>query len=651
MSGFHQFHGNFRRFAGAGGAAAAFLAFGVAPAHADVGLDWLVDVAGPAVSDIGPASAGLAGPAGAEDLLALFAPSADPLGLEAWVNDTNPMGGAWFNDLIEPLAKPFLGELCGLICDGADGTEAHPDGFSGGLLFGDGGDGWNGAVSGAVGGDGGAAGLLGGDGGEGGSSWGADGGDGGRAGLLFGVGGDGGVGYGGGTGGHSGVSIIPGKSGAAGDTADPGEFAYTFVNNSGASLYVTLYGQDPANSFVWVDAKGDETALTGPNQQLGSFEVTNGDDYTMPANLHGARLYISEGNPLNLQTVVTGGPLGYGVQGPSPTSTDPNVPGATTIFDWFEFAYGKSVDPITNQAIDVNFNGNTTQVDMFGIPYTYHLTQDAGSYNGHSYGASDFTEGVATPFGQVVLDYSNALVALSKQYDVDLTPWTKLIWEHGGDTLRLLAPGMYLSAYAADSPALNHWLDSEITDFWTKYASTEFTFNQTQGSQYTVTGQIDANNNFVYTVTPANSGDPNITSATFTLAKPSTEDAFASNNGFVNLNPTPPTQPLTQTISNDALAFLAQLGAAFNRGIAVNNTSDWSNPSTYYWNNNSDRPGGQLEPFNVWAWFFHQVPPSIDGRAYGFSYDDVNDQSTNRALPDPNAPTGLTFTIYPQASS
>jgi hypothetical protein len=130
-------------------------------------------------------------------------------GLEQdWIN--SPLGeqfdtslNDWFNQAdpsaVDPAADPTAG-ACGLICNGADGTAASPDGQGGGLLFGDGGNGftYDAATdpSGTPmdGGDGGNAGWWG-VGGAGGDGYaGGDGGDGGTGGLFFGNGGAGGDG-------------------------------------------------------------------------------------------------------------------------------------------------------------------------------------------------------------------------------------------------------------------------------------------------------------------------------------------------------------------------------------------------------------------------------------------------------------------------
>ena len=126
-----------------------------------------------------------------------------------------PVEDEWWLDLIGSSATPNSPTLaavavsnldlpCGLICNGAAGTEDHPDGQAGGLLIGNGGNGWDSTTAGVAGGRGGNGGFFIGDGGNGGfgadAEYGAEGktdatagGDGGRA-FLFGNGGWGGEG-------------------------------------------------------------------------------------------------------------------------------------------------------------------------------------------------------------------------------------------------------------------------------------------------------------------------------------------------------------------------------------------------------------------------------------------------------------------------
>ncbi|OBY30164.1 hypothetical protein ACT18_18940, partial [Mycolicibacter kumamotonensis] len=128
---------------------------------------------------------------------------------------------------INQMFAPLYPDTCGLICNGADGTEADPDGGNGGVLFGDGGDGWTSTVAGVAGGDGGSAGLFG-DGGDGGDGAagvdggaGGHGGAGGAGGSLYGNGGNGGNGGDGSAAAQG--SLIGGAGGAGGAGGDGGQ--------------------------------------------------------------------------------------------------------------------------------------------------------------------------------------------------------------------------------------------------------------------------------------------------------------------------------------------------------------------------------------------------------------------------------------------
>jgi hypothetical protein len=104
------------------------------------------------------------------------------------------------------LGRPLIG-------DGANGTATNPNGGTGGLLFGNGGNGFSALGPGVAGGAGGAAGLIGngGLGGAGGAN--AAGGHGGTGGFLYGNGGAGG------TGGLASLAVTTGGVGGAGGAA------------------------------------------------------------------------------------------------------------------------------------------------------------------------------------------------------------------------------------------------------------------------------------------------------------------------------------------------------------------------------------------------------------------------------------------------
>ncbi|WP_416115083.1 PE family protein, partial [Mycobacterium tuberculosis] len=98
-----------------------------------------------------------------------------------------------------------------LIGNGADGTAANPNGGAGGLLYGNGGNGFSQTTAGLTGGTGGSAGLIGNGGNGGAGGAGANGGAGGNGGWLYGSGGNGGAGGAG----PAGAIGAPGVAGGA----------------------------------------------------------------------------------------------------------------------------------------------------------------------------------------------------------------------------------------------------------------------------------------------------------------------------------------------------------------------------------------------------------------------------------------------------
>src|ERR1700733_10943718 len=110
---------------------------------------------------------------------------------QEWIDGTSFLGSGTvaYDNFINGLSQDFGGPL--LIGNGLAGTEADPTGGAGGVIFGDGGTGWNSDVAGDPGGAGGIA--YDGNGGEGGTGF--DGTDGGAGGdTAYGVGGEGGAG-------------------------------------------------------------------------------------------------------------------------------------------------------------------------------------------------------------------------------------------------------------------------------------------------------------------------------------------------------------------------------------------------------------------------------------------------------------------------
>ena len=135
-----------------------------------------------------------------------------------------------------------------------------------------------------------------------------------------------------------------------------------------------------------------------------------------------------------------------------------------------------------------------------------------------------------------------------------------------------------------------NYFDSYINEFWSKYTNEDLVF-QCEGG--TFTGRVNGDKMYF-----TRSGDGTV----YTVSKPTTQDVLEGKGAFASGNST-------------ELVIEAQLCAAFNRGVATEPTK-WNKPQYYYQNSVN----------NYYAGFFHEH--GVVGLAYGFCYDDVNDQST-----------------------
>lgn len=371
----------------------------------------------------------------------------------------------------------------------------------------------------------------------------------------------------------------------------PGSFPVAVVNNTAGAyaddqIFLTIFGQTSPGQWAWVDADGeahqlDHTAADadghlmkgGKNYADMSFTLAESAGLRIPPKLEGARIYLSLGQPLYIGI----SPDDTGWAGPDPMNpTDPNI---DTVYDWYEMTYEHGRIP---------FGGNTTQVDLFGLPFTFTLTQGVSGYSA--------TRGIELSRDEVFRRFEATMPE----------PFRALIIkDDDGNPLRLVAPRSYQPG------ALASWFDEPVEDFWTKYRSEQFTYH---GPGFTVTGGIDAGDRFNYTVTSAAGA-----STSHTMVKPTTAEVFRADGPFLGT----------------ALqgAFLAHLDAAFHRGVATD-SENWDNASAYY-------PAGGR--WNNWSDFFHTN--SVGGYAYGFPYDDVNSQSSVLILTNAQPLTELLIAV------
>jgi glycosyl hydrolase family 64 (putative beta-1,3-glucanase) len=351
-------------------------------------------------------------------------------------------------------------------------------------------------------------------------------------------------------------------------------------------IYVTVLGQATPGNWSYLRPDGTVKHIdhndanapghlekNGRNYPNMSFTVEQASTVPMQSpRLEGARMYISAGSPMYIP--VSDDDKGWG----GPDLHNPQDPNADVYFDWYEFTY--SYDP----GAPVPFGGNTTQVDMFGIPLTARLQQASSGYD-QSVGITLTREQNYAQYGETV---GPAFQSLAGDYRI-VAPRSSSAFAGGGKYGDLIQPA--------------------IDAAWQKWATDGFTLtrlNQTFSGRV-VEGRLE--------FTKDGQG-PHY------LDKPTSADVVQCAGALV--------PPAPEKVVERELG--AELGAAFNRGVS-GNTTTWYQPSDYYTH----------EPSNDYAAFFHRI--SIDHRAYGFPYDDVNDQSSVKILPNTEPPSAVTIGV------
>jgi hypothetical protein len=171
--------------------------------------------------------------------------------------------------------------------------------------------------------------------------------------------------------------------------------------------------------------------------------------------------------------------------------------------------------------------------------------------------------------------------------------------------LRVIAPGHGMEAGLFSST----YFDSYINDVWSRYASTDL---RVKINSTTFTGRVTG-------------GKLTFDGGIASFAKPSTLDVLYCN-GALGAPNDGKTGPVA-----------AQLGAAFNRSTLLTSADvPVSDPAKYY----------QAPITNHYSRVIHAN--TVDGKAYGFPFDDVGDFASY--IQD-GAPTGLTLTLTPFGST
>jgi len=327
-----------------------------------------------------------------------------------------------------------------------------------------------------------------------------------------------------------------------------------FVNNSTVP-----------NNQVYICVLANNEYLTPGGSMNAIVPGQNASNYTMtlaqinalsPAGLQlpninaGGRMWFSYYQPMNMPIVPGPGVVQPNIANPS----DPNI---NTVFDWMEFAEGSDW-----------IYCNTTQVNMFGIPYTMGLYNVGGGLNGAS--------GIPDCYSDIVAKYEAYMNSI---------PGASIFNSLVG-SVRILAPAD--GTFAAGA-ANGTYFDNYISQLWTEYQSTPLVIS-TGGNTYygTTTGPGSQ-------MTFTGPGGP------YYVGYPNTQEALAADGVFASGNPT-------------ELALEVVMSAGINRHV-LDNAANLNNPTAFY----------QTAPSNYYSAFFHTV--NLNKLAYGFPYDDDDNQS------------------------
>jgi hypothetical protein len=326
-----------------------------------------------------------------------------------------------------------------------------------------------------------------------------------------------------------------------------------FVNNTNVpnnQVYICVLANN-----AYLTPGGVMNAIV-PGQNAGNYTMTLAQiDALSPAGLQfpvmgSGRMWFSFYSPLNMPIVAGPGIVQPNIGNPS----DPNI---NIVFDWMEFDEGNDY-----------IYCNTTQVNMFGIPYTMGLYNVGGGLNGAS--------GIADCYSDIVSKY--------KAY-MNSIPGASIFNSLVGST-RIVAPA---DGTFAGGGANGAYFDGYISQLWTEYQSKPLVIS-TGGNTYsgTTTGPGSQ-------MTFTGPGGP------YTVGYPTTQDALAASGVFASGNPT-------------ELALEVVMAAGINRHV-LDNAANLNNPAAFY----------QTAPCNYYSAFFHTV--NLNNLAYGFPYDDDDNQS------------------------
>jgi uncharacterized repeat protein (TIGR01451 family) len=342
-------------------------------------------------------------------------------------------------------------------------------------------------------------------------------------------------------------------------------------------IYVAVIGRDPKTQvFSWVKPDGTLTAAKVEDNDGDGHLTKNGQNYpnyffTLAQakllklpKMDSGRIFVSVGEPMYIK-ILKAADGSIGFAGPNPLNgTDPNI---GVYYDWYEFTWN-------DNAIFIN----TTQVDQFSIPLSLDV------YGGDK--TRHVSSGITQTRAQIFAEYNQEVPAEFQLTDAN--------------PIRILAPGK--AAFDTNQPQ-GHYFDSYIDESWAYYQN--HVLQMTIGNKQFEGTVIDGVLTFTHTNWADTKEADEPEGMLFKVEKPTTQAVLEGKDQLAR--------------SNDPWGvegqLEAQICAAFNRHV-MEDTTTWKDPASFY----------QQSPANYYSRFWHLH--GVNGKAYGFAYDDVSDQSS-----------------------
>jgi hypothetical protein len=367
--------------------------------------------------------------------------------------------------------------------------------------------------------------------------------------------------------------------------ATPDLLPLTVTNNSGRSdavyLYVLGISLKPGGKLGYVNAAGTHVAWTG-----GANPVVPAPDVSIPGPANGQSKTIQIPKELSGRVYMAfGEKLKFflspdGLVQPAPWA--PNDQNRNILFDTSEFTYNSS-----------GLWLNSSQVDFFGIPHAVTVTNAAGQ---------------TKRTGDVVSDGRNKVINAVKAQ----AGWDKSVMTRAdGTVLRVLAPGK-----AADAGLFNaNYLDSYITSAWNAYTNRTLTVQPRE---------VEPNRKFF----GRTSGNVmNFTDSSgaqvASISKPTTSNVWGCD-GVFNAPNEPPfiRSEVARTVCT-----------ALVRGTLGTSDVEPVYTASSFYKNSTPNHYSRIIHANM-----------VDGKAYGFAYDDVGHFES---LVNDGDPRGIGIIISP----